>query len=568
MKKIRRPAGLLLGVLSLCFALAPNVSPAQDPPVAPPEVVLDQPATGVPEAAQPPAEEPAARPAEATLVWWNRPVVVFRSQTAQLGPDARVADALERIEGVSDDLLGAEITTEPAEIEGDTGHRFLVGDAYLFTLLESDLDELAGQTLDEARQGVLAALGEIRQARLEQRSAGAIAKSATTALVATAILVAALVVLRFLTRKIAGFVLVRISHWKRLKFSGADLRPHLGTVAEGLVKAAAFLCGLYLFCYWVAFVLHQFPLTEPYGAAFTGRLKEFGMNLLRGAMASIPGLLTAALILLIARWLARIVDRVIRGMGRSDDTGMLAADTAKATRRIAVVAIWMFAVVLAYPYLPGSGSEAFKGISVLLGLMVSLGSTGMINQVMSGFVLLYSGSVRTGEYVKVGEIEGTVTEMGMLAVKVLTPQKEYLTIPNAVMISNPSTNFSRLAEDTGVPISVPVTIGYDAPWRQVHQILIDAAKATGGVSESPEPRVIQKALSDWYAEYVLTCYTEHAEKKNAVLSELNGQIQDGFNDAGIQIMSPHYYDDKPEPMVIPRDRWFPPLASPQAPKAE
>ena len=559
-----RTRSLLESILvATLVTLAPATLPAQEPAeTAPPSAVLEQ-----PPGEESPAETAPQRPAEATLVWWNRPVAVFRSPSAQLGPEARVADALKNIESVSGQLLESEVRTEPAELEDDTGHRFLIGDTYLFTLLESDLDELEGRSLDETRGEVLANLEEIRAARLEQGSAQAIARGVTVALVATVVFVLALFVLRLLPRRLAAFALRRISDWKRLKFSRADLRPHFGTLAEQIVKITGLLLGFYLLCVWVAFVFHQFPLTEPLGLAFTERLRNFGMGLLRGIAAAIPGLITATIILLVARWLAHMTDRVIRSMGRSDDTGILAADTAKATRRIAVVAIWIFGIVLAYPYLPGSGSEAFKGISVLLGLMVSLGSTGMINQVMSGFVLLYSGSVRTGEYVKVGEIEGTVTEMGMLAVKVLTPQKEFLTIPNAVMISNPSTNYSRLAKDTGVPISVAVTIGYDAPWRQVHELLRSAAEATGGVVESPPPKVIQKALSDWYAEYVLTCYTDKAEGKNAVLSELNGEIQDAFNEAGIQIMSPHYYDDKPEPMVIPRDRWFPsaPPAAPASP---
>ncbi|MHC4923311.1 MAG: mechanosensitive ion channel family protein [Planctomycetota bacterium] len=502
-------------------------------------------------------QEEAAAPVESTLVWWNRPVAVFRSQTTQLDPEARTADALGRIEAAADQLLETEVTTDPAEIEGDEGYRFLVGETYLFTLLKSDLDELAEEDLEAGRERVLGNLEEIRRARIEQGSASAIARGITSALIATAVFVGVIVLLRLLTRAVAGFVERRIRAWRRLKLARADLRPHLATLSEQLVKVAALFLGFYLFCVWVAFVFHQFPLTEPLGLAFTARLKEFGGNLLRAGAGAIPGLVTAGVILILARWAARMVDRVIRSMGRDGDAGVLVADAAKATRRIAVAVIWIFGIVLAYPYLPGSGSDAFKGISVLLGLMVSLGSTGMINQVMSGFVLLYSGSVRTGEYVRVGKIEGTVTEMGILAVKLLTPQKEFLTIPNAVMISNPSTNYTRLSKDTGVPITANVTIGYDAAWRQVHQLLVDAAKATGGVVADPGPRVMQNALSDWYAEYTLTCYTDRAEGKNAVLSELNGQIQDAFNGASIQIMSPHYYDDKAEPLVIPRDRWFP-----------
>ncbi|MGB1130899.1 MAG: mechanosensitive ion channel family protein, partial [Haloferula sp.] len=317
-----------------------------------------------------------------------------------------------------------------------------------------------------------------------------------------------------------------------------------------------------LVCVWVAYVFNQFPRTEPLGSAFTGHLLGFAKSLLTEVAGTIPGLLTAGIILFIARWVARIADRTIAGLGDDSSKGVMANDTAKATRRIVVAFIWLFAIVLAYPYIPGSGSAAFQGLSVLVGLMVSLGSSGLINQVMSGFVLLYSGSVRTGEYVKIGEIEGTITEMGLLAVKLLNPANEFLVIPNAVMLSNPMNNFSRLSEDTGVPLTAVVTIGYDTPWRQVHQLLTDSAATTKDILEEPAPRVVQTALSDWYPEYKLVCYTKDPKRRTAVLSELNGHIQDAFNEAEVAIMSPHYMADTPEPLIIPKDRWFPKAPTP------
>lgn len=419
------------------------------------------------------------------LVWWNREITVFRSLTTQLTPEARSADALEKISAAAEQLLGEPVTAESTEIDGETATRFLVGETYLFTLLGSDLDALSGQDLREESDKIIASLEEIRQARIAQGSAGAVLKGGIAAVIATIIFIVAIFVLRILSRKISGFTERQISKWKRLRLARADLRPHIGLLGKQFIKVIAFFVGIYLFCIWVAFVFHQFPWTEPLGSAFTDRLLAFGKGLLNTASAAVPGLITACIILFITHWLAR-----------------------------------------------------------------------MINQVMSGFVLLYSGSVRTGEYIKLGEIEGTITEMGILAVKLLTPSREFLTIPNAVMISNPTTNYSRLRKETGVPITTIVTIGYDAPWRQVHQILIGAATETKGMIEKPEPKVIQKALSDWYAEYTLVGYASDPKNRSRILSELNGRVQDAFNEAGIQIMSPHYKDDPPEPMVIPKDKWF------------
>ena len=542
-----------------------------DPPPPdelPAEAVLPDPQSPAKTGSEEEAIKEKPAPAESTLIWWNRPIVVFRSPSAPQVPEARRAEALKRVESASEHLFQSEVTTEFVQVEEDYGYRFLVEEEFLFTILKSDLDQLKGEDLETARKQIVANLNGIRAARIEQSSAEGIARAVTSVLIATAILIGALFVLRLVVRFFAARLKRIIANWKRLKLARADLRPHIATLAEQFAKAAGVIVGLYLCSYWIAFCFSQFPLTEPLGTIFTSRLKDLATGLLGTALHAIPGVFTAIVILLLTRWLARMVDRVIRSMGRSDDSGVLAEDTAKATRRIAMVVIWLFGLVLAYPYLPGSGSDAFKGMSLLIGLMVSLGSSGMINQIMSGFVLLYSGSVRTGEYVKIGQIEGTVTEMGILAIKILTPQKEYLTIPNAVVVSNPSTNYTRLSEDTGVPISVTITIGYDAPWRQVHQLLMEAAAATEGILPQPEPRVLQKALCDWYAEYVLTAYTGQAEGRAKVLSELNGQIQDAFNECGIQIMSPHYHDDKTEPLVIPRTQWYPeiPPQNPPPPK--
>ena len=128
---------------------------------------------------------------------------------------------------------------------------------------------------------------------------------------------------------------------------------------------------------------------------------------------------------------------------------------------------------------------------------------------------------------------------------------------NAVMINSPMTNYSRLKDETGVALSTQVTIGYDTPWRQVHELLLTAAGDTEEILEEPPPRVLQRALSDWYVEYTLVCYIATPEHRPAVLSQLHGRVQDGFNEAGVQIMSPHYRDQPEEAIVVPKSRWFP-----------
>ena len=166
-------------------------------------------------------------------------------------------------------------------------------------------------------------------------------------------------------------------------------------------------------------------------------------------------------------------------------------ETAQPTRRLVTTLMWLLALIASYPYLPGSDSDAFKGVSVFVGLVVSLGSSGIVNQIMSGMTLTYSRALRLGDFVRIGETEGTVTHLGNLSTKVKTPTREDITIPNAVVVSTPITNYSRYAAAEGVLVPTTVTIGYDVPWRQVHALLLLAAERTAGIRRTPLPVVRQ-----------------------------------------------------------------------------
>jgi small-conductance mechanosensitive channel len=245
---------------------------------------------------------------------------------------------------------------------------------------------------------------------------------------------------------------------------------------------------------------------------------------------------------------------------RALEVHWLQPDVAKATRRVVIVVMWIFALTVAYPYIPGSNSAAFKGVSVFVGLMVSLGATGLVNQIVSGMVIVYARAFSPGEYVRMGDTEGVVEEIGVLSTKVSTRRREHITIPNAVLINTSVTNYSRDAEENGAIISTAVTIGYDVPWRQVHALLKLAASRCSKLRHEPEPLVLQNGLSDFYVEYVLIVGIDDPADRYIVSSDLHGLIQDAFNEHGVQILSPHYLDKAEEPVVVPKDRWSPPPA--------
>jgi len=315
---------------------------------------------------------------------------------------------------------------------------------------------------------------------------------------------------------------------------------------------------------WLTFVLKRFPFTYPLGLGLGKFLIELLTGLALGALGAIPGLFTVFLIFLFTRFLTRIVGAFFLSVENDAlEVHWLQPETAKATRRLVIVVMWIFALTVAYPYIPGSNSSAFRGVSVFVGLMVSLGATGLVNQIVSGMVIVYTRAFRPGEFVQIANTEGTVEEIGVLSTKLKTLRREHVTIPNAVLINSAVNNYSRDAADGGSIIATSVTIGYDTPWRQVHALLEQAAQRCSGLREGQNPRVLQKGLSDFYVEYTLLVSIDKPEERYIVASELNGQIQDAFNEHGVQIMSPHFLDKAEQPIVVADGGWAPPPAEPE-----
>jgi len=205
---------------------------------------------------------------------------------------------------------------------------------------------------------------------------------------------------------------------------------------------------------------------------------------------------------------------------------------------------------------------------VLIGLMVSIGASSIVGQAVSGLILMYTRAFRVGEYVRVGDTEGTVTALGSFTTRIRTGLGEEVLLPNSYALQNTTRNYSRIVEGDGFVVNTGVTIGYSTPWRQVHAMLEEAARRTKDIASEPAPRVRQTALSDFYVEYRLIAYStaELAAQRIDVLNELHANIQDVFNEHGVQIMSPHYMTDPVAPQVVPKAKWWmAPANPPQGP---
>ena len=495
----------------------------------------------------------------------NREIVTLRADVFGATPAERVESVVERVGSVVAGGGPLKVSTRAIP----DGVAVQVDGRLIFRLLHADVDPEADQTTQQVAQAAAAnlqlALDEMREAH----DSRAILRGIGVTILATALLLAALWGLRrayaWASRRLGAFAQ---RHSDRLTSTlGHQLTGQLGLARLVLapLRLLAVLVGMLAAYEWLGVVLKQFPYTRPWGETLLAKLLDGVGEIVLKAMEAVPGLLFVLFILLIARFFVRVVKAFFEGVAQGRvSVNWVDESTARPTGKLFTTAIWLLALVAAYPYFPGSGSEAFKGIGVFVGLMVSIGSSGVVNQAVSGLMLMYTRSFRPGEFVQVGETEGTVREIGFLTTRIETLRHEHVTIPNAVIVGNVTRNFSRLKELGGIRAPTKVTIGYDVPWRQVRGMLQLAADRTAGVVRDPPPRILQTALLDHAVEYTMLVCVADPTQRPLVLGELHGHILDVFNEYGVQIMSPVYEADPEAPKLVPRGEWFKAPAPPDA----
>jgi len=511
--------------------------------------------------AQSDAEEIAVSEA-ADLTLANRHIFTMRSAGVAASPAVRALTVQENLNSIVKRGGRLEVTTRALP----EGIAVLVDGTLVFRVLHEDLDPERGEEVqvaaDAAVHNLRAAFGEMTELRDSNRLLTAIGYSLLASLAFAGLLWALWRGYAWAARRLRDFVTRRAeglsSGW------GRDLAGRVGVtnLATVPLRLLAWLVTLLLAYEWVTLVLGFFPYTRPWSERLLGRLLTALGRFGTGILEAIPGLLFVMLIFLITRFVVRVMRVFFEGVqaGRVE-VGWVDDATARPTGRLVTAIIWLFALVAAYPYLPGSGSEAFKGIGVFVGLMLSIGASGIVNQAVSGLMLMYTRALRPGEFVQIGDTEGTVASVGFLTTQIETLRHELINIPNAVIATSVTRNYSRLARDGGVRVATKVTIGYDAPWRQVQAMLLMAADRSAGLATDPAPKVLQTALQDFYVEYTLLVTVPDPTRKYVALSELNAHIQDVFNENGVQIMSPNYEADPAAPKLVPKEKWFEPPAA-------
>jgi small-conductance mechanosensitive channel len=499
------------------------------------------------------AVEPSVKPA--TLKVNNRSIFTFRSPLFGYSPGQRVEGASARITAVVDRGLAGPVTEKKVA----DGILILIGEQAMFVITPGDLNTLAGETTDEAGRKVITNLTTALAETMESSRADVLLRGTGYTLAASVALVLALAGIR-LSRRWLSTHLAEVVGPRLKTLAIGGFTQHIDGIIlfiRGVIGITAWALAVISLYLWLTFSFKRFPYSRPWGEQLHNYMINGVKVFLLTVVDFIPGLVIVAAIFLITRFLVRIGRLFFDAVesGRVTVPGLY-SETAQPTRRIVTVILWLFAVVMMYPYLPGSDSDAFKGVSVFVGLLLSIGSAGTVNQAVSGLMLMYSRALRAGDYVQIGETEGTVLSLGMFSTRIRTPKNELISIPNAVIVGTTTKNYTRENEAGAAIVTTSVTIGYNAPWRQVHAMLIEAAHRTVGLMNEPTPRVLQRSLSDFYVEYMLGARIAEPHKRIAVLDELHRNIQDVFNEYGVQIMSPHYVADPAEKVWVPKDKWY------------
>ncbi|HQI42338.1 MAG TPA: mechanosensitive ion channel [Ignavibacteriaceae bacterium] len=308
-----------------------------------------------------------------------------------------------------------------------------------------------------------------------------------------------------------------------------------------ITKVLRFAIQLILLYFYITIVFSLFKFTETWASKLFGYILTPLSSVLNSFVSFLPNLFFIIVLVFVFRYIIRFVKFLFMEI----HTGRIEfpefpRDWAMPTFKIVRFLILILAVIVIFPYLPGSDSPFFQGISIFVGVLFSLGSTSAVSNIVAGILITYMRPFKLGEKVKIADTMGEVVDKTLLVTRIRTNKNVDITIPNAMVLGSHIINYSSSAKDKGLILHTTVTIGYDVPWRKIHELLISAANETEFILKEPKPFVEQTSLDDFSVSYELNAYTHNSGSMGGIYSQLHSKIQDKFNEAGVEIMSPHY----------------------------
>jgi len=447
----------------------------------------------------------------------------------------------ERLTKIADD---ASISPEAIRIEeqGNTSVVF-AGDTVIFTIGDHDREgnKSRQETAEKSIKAIQPAVTQYRQ----DRSFKQIVQGIIFAVLSTIALIGFLI---FLQRTLSR-LLVQIRAARRadaldfriqnFQLLGSDATSYLLVILVRILRLALILGSLYIY---IPFILSQFPVTRAIGNSIFEDIWQQINYLVVGFIHYLPKLAVITIIAILTRYVIQFIKLVIIELGRENAYPWFYPEWIQPTNRLAIFLITAIACILATPYLPGVNSPAFQGISLFLGALFTLGSSSAIANAIAGVILIYTRAFRIGDIIRIGDTTGEVIEKSLFVTRISTFKKEVITIPNSSVLNSNVINFNAISRESTahLVLHTMITLGYDIPWHKIHEVLIQAAKATPGILSEPSPFVLQTGLNDFNVSYELNAYSDYPQLMPKIYSDLHQNIQDYCNQAGIEILSPTY----------------------------
>jgi small-conductance mechanosensitive channel len=482
--------------------------------------------------------------------------------------EERAKTIKQRIEEIAADRSAAIESLRVGEMADRT--RIMAGDRLLVAFVDADAAAAEGVSRQLLAERALIKIKAAIAFYRNDRSPRVLLINTAYALGATVLLAVVLLVIRGAFRKLDALAERRLkSRIEALEAQSHQLvqARQLRTAVRGLLKGLFVLALLVLGYIYLHFVLSLYPWTRPLAARllviFLDPLQTMGIGLLE----SLPGIVFVAVLAIVTRYVLKLTRLYFESVDRGTVTlARFDREWALPTYKIARLLIIAFALVVAYPYIPGSSSEAFKGVSIFLGVVVSLGSSSVIANLMAGYTMIYRRAFKVGDRISIENLTGDVMERRLMVTHLRTIKNEEIVVPNSTIINSSIINYSTLAGSRGLILHTTVGIGYETPWRQVEAMLCLAAERTPGLLKEPAPFVLQKSLGDFAVTYELNAYCDDAHAMGRLYTAMHQNILDVFNEHGVQIMTPAYEGDPEKPKVVPKDQWYqaPATATPAA----
>ncbi len=470
--------------------------------------------------------------------------------------------AAERAAGVRTRIVeaAADEKFDPAAIhvvEVAEMTQILAGQRVFLHVLDADAElegvnrqALAAVHAERIRQTIVA----YREYRRPERVRAGI-KAAAIAIGALAVF---LFVFLWVTKKLVTYLEARLKARDGIKVQSLQLIPgvQLWNALAGLLNALRIIVVLIAIYVCVQTVMSEFPQTRAVGLQLGSYLMEPLRTMGRGFIAELPSLIFLLVLFFVVRFILKLLAMYFTAVGNGTITlRNFEAAWAIPTYRLVRFGVIAFGLVVAYPYIPGSGSEAFKGLSIFAGVLFSIGSSSFIANNVAGYALIYRRVFAVGDRVRIGDTIGEVLEMRLQVTRLRTFKNEEVIVPNSAILNSEVINYSSLAKTRGLILHTTVGIGYETPWRQVEGMLVMAAGRTAGMLKDPPPFVLQKALGDFCVTYEINAFVGDANDMAGRYDALHQNILDVFNEYRVQIMTPAYEGDPPEPKIVPRERW-------------